>query len=312
MNADKVSRVEGLASVRSLVGKPGSRFVRKLSGHVARILVVLLVGGFLGATLVRLAPGYGTDQEELDSRLSAASIQALRQARGADEGLASFYAHTLERLMRGDLGESETLGEPVRQLLAERSPETLESVGLGLAVGWIAGVALAMAVVMSRRGIADVAAGLLASILLCVPAAVLALLFVIVQAPGRLVIGLIVFPNIYHYARNLLARAAALPHVLTARAKGVGSARVLLRHILPVAAPQLLALGGVSVSMAFAAAIPVEVLCDLPGIGQLAWKAAMGRDLALLVDLTMIVTLITLVANTAADLMAQPRPAGEA
>jgi len=86
----------------------------------------------------------------------------------------------------------------------------------------------------------------------------------------------------------------------------------LLRHILPVAAPQLLALAGISVSLAFAAAIPVEVLCDLPGIGQLAWKAAMGRDLELLVNLTMIVTLVTLLANSAADLLAQPHREGEA
>jgi ABC-type dipeptide/oligopeptide/nickel transport system permease component len=45
----------------------------------------------------------------------------------------------------------------------------------------------------------------------------------------------------------------------------------------------------------------VEVVCDLPGIGQLAWKAAMGRDLELLVNLTMIITIITLLANSAAD-----------
>jgi len=117
---------------------------------------------------------------------------------------------------------------------------------------------------------------------------------------------------IFYYARNLLASSASLPHVLTARAKGVGELRVLLRHILPVAAPQLLALAGISVSLAFAAAIPVEVLCDLPGIGQLAWKAAMGRDLELLVNLTMIVTLVTLLANSAADLMPQPHREGEA
>jgi peptide/nickel transport system permease protein len=75
----------------------------------------------------------------------------------------------------------------------------------------------------------------------------------------------------------------------------------LLRHILPVAAPQLLALAGVSISIAFAAALPVEVVCDLPGIGQLAWKAALGRDLELLVNLTMIITVVTLLANSAAD-----------
>src|SRR5436305_2004666 len=57
------------------------------------------------------------------------------------------------------------------------------------------------------------------------------------------------------------------------------------------------------VSLGFAAAIPVEVLCDLPGIGQLAWKAALGRDLYLLINLTMIVTVITLLANSASDLL---------
>jgi len=286
--------------------------MRKLGKLGARLLLVLGLGGFLGATLVRLAPGFGVDEEELDSRLNQDSMQALRQSNAANGSLTGFYIHYLGRLAHGDLGESQALNEPVRQLLAERFPETLKSVGLGLALGWAAGLSLAMLAVMSRMGVVDLAASLLASVLLCIPAAALALLFVIAQAPGRLVLGLIVFPKIFHYARNLLAQSAALPHVLTARAKGLGSVRVLLGHILPVAAPQLLALAGVSVSLAFAAAIPVEVLCDLPGIGQLAWKAALGRDLALLVNLTMIVTLVTLVANSAAELAAQPLRGGHA
>jgi peptide/nickel transport system permease protein len=274
--------------------------------------MVLALGGFLGATLVRLAPGFGVDEEELDSRLNQESMQALRQSNAEEASVTSFYLNYWGRLLRGDLGVSRTLHQPVRQLLAERFPETLESVGLGLVLGWVAGLALAMAAVMSRTGFVDIAGGLLASVLLSIPAAVLALLFVLAQAPGRLVIGLIVFPKIFHYARNLLAHSASLPHVLTARAKGLGSRRVLLWHILPVAAPQLFALAGVSVSLAFAAAIPVEVLCDLPGIGQLAWQAAMGRDLVLLVNLTMIVTLITVLANSAAELAAAPLGAGEA
>jgi ABC-type dipeptide/oligopeptide/nickel transport system permease component len=60
---------------------------------------------------------------------------------------------------------------------------------------------------------------------------------------------------------------------------------------------------GVTVSMAFTAAIPVEALCDMPGIGQLAWKAALARDLELLVMLTMIVTTVTLLANSGAELL---------
>jgi ABC-type dipeptide/oligopeptide/nickel transport system permease component len=200
----------------------------------------------------------------------------------------------------------------VRQLLAERLPETLKSVGLGLALGWTLGLALAIATVMSRSWYVDLVSSLLAGVLLCIPAAVLALLFVIARAPGRLVLGLIVFPKVFRYARNLLERSASLPHVLTAWSKGLGGFRILLWHILPVAAPQLLALAGVSVSLAFAAAIPVEVLCDLPGIGQLAWKAALGRDLELLVNIMMMVTLITLVANSTSELVEHSARTGTA
>jgi peptide/nickel transport system permease protein len=276
--------------------------MRRLGKHVAKILITLLLGGFLGATLVRFAPGFGVDEEDLDTRLNQQSIQALRQARAHQESLGVFYLHYLARILRGDLGTSRTLQQPVRRLLAERIPETLKSVALGLALGWTLGLALAIAVVMSRSWYVDLFSSLLAGALLCLPAAVLAILFLIARAPGQLVLGLIIFPRIFRYARNLLARSASLPHVLTARAKGLDSGRILLWHILPVSAPQLLALAGVSVSMAFAAAIPVEALCDLPGIGQLAWKAALGRDLELLVSLTMIVTAVTLIANSASDL----------
>jgi len=271
----------------------------------------MLLGGLLGATLVRLSPGYGVEENELNSRLSRESVEALRAAHAQDASIPRFYLAYLSRLAHGDLGQSATLDEPVTQLLAERLPETLKSVAIGLGLGWALGLALALAAVASR-GAANAAASAAAAALLSVPTAVMALLLVMARAPGRLAIGLIVFPKIFQYARNLLLRCAAMPHVLTARAKGLGGARILFRHILPVAGAQLLALAGVSVSMAFAAAIPVEAVCDLPGIGQLAWKAAMGRDLVLLVDLTMLVTLVTLAANMAGELVAQPGRTGEA
>jgi len=275
-------------------------------------LITVLVGGFLGATLVRFAPGFGVDEEEMDARLSAQSIQALRQTRATDANLFVFYVRYLNRLVHGDLGNSNTLQRPVSRLLAERFPETLKSVALGLALGWSGGFLLAIATVMSRASYLDTAASLLMGVLLCLPAAVLALLFVLAQAPARLLLGLVVLPKVFRYSRNLLARSSALPHVLTARAKGLGNVRVLLWHILPTAAPQLLALLGVTVSVAFTAAIPMEALCDLPGIGQLAWKAALGRDVALLVNLTMIVTLVTLLANSVSDIVCPSFRAGEA
>jgi peptide/nickel transport system permease protein len=269
----------------------------------AKILITVLIGGFLGATLVRLAPGYGVDEEQLDARLNARSLQALREARAGEANIFVFYFDYLKRLLHGDLGDSRTLQRPVLQLVAELLPETLKSVGLGLALGWSAGFLLAVAIVMSRAWYLDLLGSLLVGVLLCLPAAVLALLFVLAQAPARLLLGLVVFPKIFRYSRNLLARSSALPHVLTARAKGLGNMRVLVWHILPTAAPQLLALLGVTVSVAFTASIPMEALCDIPGIGQLAWKAALGRDVALLVNLTMIVALVTLMANSFSEMV---------
>lgn len=274
----------------------------RLAKLVGKVLVVVLLGGFLGATLVRFAPGFGIDEEELDIRLSDQSIRALRQMDAPKSNVVVFYLSYLRKMIGGDLGTSRTLERPVSRLLAERFPETLKSVGSGLALGWILGLSLAVAVVQSRAWYLNWLASFVVGVLLCLPAAVLALLFVVERVPARLLLSLVVFPKVFRYAQNLLERCAALPHVITARAKGLGNVRVMLWHILPPALPQLAALVGVSVSLAFAASIPMEALCDLPGIGQLAWKAALGRDVELLVNLTMIVALVTLLANSAGDL----------
>jgi peptide/nickel transport system permease protein len=269
----------------------------------AKTIIVVLIGGFVGATLVRFAPGYGVTEEELDSRLSEDSLQALRLSHAPPPNLMSFYLQYGGKLLHGDLGFSNSMREPVRQLIAERFPETIKSVGFGVSLGWAAGLSLAILSVTTRSATVDFGTSLVATIALCTPAAVLALLCVIAQAPGRLVIAAIIFPKVFQYTRNLLSRSAALPHVLAARARGLNGSRLFLWHILPVAAPQLFALAGVTVSTAFAAAIPVEALCDMPGIGQLAWKAALARDLELLVMLTMIVTTVTLLANSSAELL---------
>jgi peptide/nickel transport system permease protein len=138
------------------------------------------------------------------------------------------------------------------------------------------------------------------------------LVFVFANAPGSLAIGLIVFAHVFRYWRNLLDKSYAMPHIMMARAKGLGPIRILLFHVLPVSGAQLLAVAGISVSVALGAAIPVEALCGIPGIGQLAWQAALGRDLSLLVTLTFIVTTITLLANTTSDLLGRSFRAQEA
>lgn len=265
------------------------------------MIALLLVGGLLSATLVRLAPGFDVDEQQLDSRLSAESLQALRQARAGDRHIVSFYVGYLGRALHGDLGQSRTLNRPVRELLVDRVPVTVRLAGGGLLLGWISAVALALGATVVRKPVCDLAATVIGAMFLSLPAAVLALLFVFANAPAYLVISLAVFPKVFSYTRNLLAKSYAQPHLVTAYAKGLGGARVFLWHVLPIAGRQLLAVAGISVSIALGAAIPVEALCGIAGIGQLAWQAALGRDLPLLVNLTMIVTLVTLAANWGAE-----------
>ena len=268
----------------------------------ARLLGLILLGGFLCATLVRSSPGYGVEEEELDSRLNAESVKALRDARSSEGSLAGFYVQYWKQMLHGDLGFSRSLQEPVGQLMRERAPGTFKSVGVGLVLGWALGLPLAIITVMGRSTAVDLGANLLASVTLCIPAGVMALLCVLWQVPGRLVLALVVFPKVFEYTRNLLLRSAAMPHVVTARAKGLGPLRILVWHVIPTAASPLLALGGISISVAFAAAIPVEVLCDVPGLGQLAWSAALSRDLNLLVLITLLISALTLLANSVAEM----------
>lgn len=264
---------------------------------------MVLLGGLISATLVRLAPGFDTDERQLDPHLSAESVRALQQERASEHDVVRFYAGYLRAALHGDLGVSHSLSQPIQSLLRDRWPVTAQVVGIGLLLGWLLALALAFTVLMVRVPACDFLGTAFSGAFLCVPAAVLALLSVIFNAPGYLAVALIVFPKIYRYSRNLLAKTYAMPHITAARARGLGNTRILLWHVLPVSGPQLIALAGVTVSIALGASIPVESLCGLPGIGQLAWQAALARDLPLLVNVTIVVTLVTLLANSAADVI---------
>jgi peptide/nickel transport system permease protein len=280
-----------------------TNLLRKIARHVGAMIAIVLVGGFLAATLVRFAPGFDADERELDPSLSAASVQELRQSHFAEHNLFTFYSSYLRNLLRGDLGISHALGQPVKDLLRERWPVTARVVGIGILLAWLLGGTLASTNCLWRQPLYEIFGITVSGAFLCVPAAVLALVSVILNTPGYLAIALIVFPKVHRYCRNLLTKSYASPHVLAARARGLGEFRIIARHVVPVVAPQIIALAGVTISIALGAAIPIEALCGLPGVGQLAWQAALSRDLPLLVNLTMVVTVVTLLANSSADVM---------
>ena len=276
--------------------------IRVLAQRIGALVLTLLAGGLLTAVLVRVSPGFDTDERELDPRLNAASRLSIRQERAANRDILGFYPHRLGRIVsHGDLGKSSSLNRPISQLLRERLPVTAQIMAIGVVGGWALAFALALPSVLCRSLIFRGLAGSSQQILMCLPAAALAIVVFQIGGPVRALVALVVCPRVFEYIRNLLVEAYAQPHIVTARAKGLGGAAIWARHVLPYVAPQLLALAGVSVSVAFGAAIPIEALCDLPGIGQLAWIAATARDLPLLVAITFLVIAMTQICNTASD-----------
>jgi len=269
------------------------------------IAATVILGGFLCAIFVRVAPGFDVDMQQLDGRLSAQTVEALRAKRQSSRNILAFYGQYMRNALHGNFGKSLVSDHSVRQLIAERLPATIQIAGGGLALAWLIAFSLAMAVAVLRSRAADMFAMSAASLFLALPAAVIGLACVFADAPPLLAIAAIVSARLFPYVRSVLTRTGNMPHVLAARARGAGELRILFMHVLPVAAQPLLAIIGISVAIALGADIPVEALCGIPGIGQLAWQAALGRDLPVIVTLTVLVTIITVTLNSACDVAAE-------
>lgn len=263
---------------------------RALLSRLLQLILIVLLGGFAAAALVRYSPGFSSLPEDLDPSISPQTLQALH-ARYEDENpLPVFYVRYLAGTLRGGFGVSTSLNQPVADLLRRRAPVTAQLVATGTLGGLALAALLAWAAAWTRRAPLEAAASSLSGLLLAVPAAVLGLFFFFYEAPLAIAVALAVFPRLFGTLRTLLGDLAQSPALLAARARGVTSAGLAWRYVLLPSARQLVALLGVALVLAFGSAIPIEAVCGLPGIGALALQAAMGRDMPLLCALALLIT----------------------
>jgi peptide/nickel transport system permease protein len=253
---------------------------RAVGRRLLCLLLTVLLAAIGGAALIRLAPGFGMDERQLDTRLSDGSIRSLQAESAGETNLARYFLQYVGGLCRGELGRSVSFSMPVRDLITERLGLTLRSAAVGAGGAWAIAAALVMIAGLARKRLVDLTAAGLTGGLLCLPAAVIALAALHAGLGPAPAIATVLLPRLFRYMRNATAAIAGRPHVLAARARGIG---------------------GVSVSMALGAAIPVEALCDSPGVGQLIWKAALARDLPVLVNVTILIAVLTAAANLVAD-----------
>lgn len=294
-----------------------------------RLAVVPLV--LLGVTLVTFAlvhalPGDAALVQAGTARgASPESLAAMRAAYGLDRPLPAQYASWLARSARLDFGDSIVDGRPVRAKIAEALPTSLAlallavtlafgvAVPLGTALGWLDRRAWARATSAALYGI------------YALPVAAVALLVLRAGGPwgARTLLGMLPAAaalalaetvKLARYQRGALLDALATDYVTTARAKGLGPAGVAL-HALRNALLPTVTLVGSELPALLSAAVVVEQVFGLHGIGMMAFDAVMTRDVPLLLGITTVGALVTLAAVLAADLaygLVDPRLRGRA
>jgi peptide/nickel transport system permease protein len=264
-------------------------------------LLLVLLTGLVASVLIRLAPGYGVDERELGSSASTATIERIRAEHQHDPGAIRAYIHYVSGFARGDWGDSESLNRPVKELVRERLGVTARIVATGLAEALLLSMFVASLVTLWRNRFALAVVELAAGALVCLPAAVLGMVLFLKDGTPSLALALVLIPKLYRFMHDSLAAASTAPHVLAAHSRGMSSIRIFLLHVVCPSAPELIATLAVSIPLALGACVAIEVVFDTPGLGQLAWQAAMARDLILLVNLTLLIAAATIFAGMIGD-----------
>ena len=248
-------------------------------------LVLLAV---LGTTvLTRFAPGYFTDSREMDALHGSAASLELQQMRSTQGSLTALLTDQLHHILHADLGRSRQFDVSVVSLLKERAGASVRLILRGVAAGWLVAAWLALLVSARRSAKGEVLLTGFTALLLAVPVGAMATVCLLLGHGGPvLVLALLIAVRDFKLLYRLLRVSWHAPFVLYGRAQGLPFTSLVQVHILPTLARELVALGTMSFVVALSALVPIEVVFDLPGLGQLAWSAATNRDLPVLVAVT--------------------------
>jgi len=291
--------------------------LRRTAAMVPTLLVIITAS----FAIIRLAPGGPFDQEQT---LSAPVRANLERLYGLDAPLPLQYLRYLRALLHADFGPSLrqrdfTVSELIGQGLPVSATLGLCAILLAVLTGIPAGIAAAL----SRNRSLDFGITSLAAAGIALPGFVtgplLALVFglylhwlpVAGWEAGSLrylvlpvlTLALPVGAYLARLTRASLLEVLRTPYVLSARARGLGSARVLWRHALPPALLPVVSYLGPAVAFVVTGSLVVETVFALPGTGRYLVQGAIDRDYPLVMGMIVIYGTLTLSCNLLADLI---------
>jgi oligopeptide transport system permease protein len=291
--------------------------LRRIGGLIPTLLVIITVS----FCIVRLAPGGPFDQEQTLTAVVRANLDRLY---GLDQPLIVQYGRYLSGLLHGDFGPSLSQRDfTVTELIAQGLPVSV-TVGLGaILLALLIGIPAGIAAASWRNQGADYSLTAWAALAVALPSFVTGPLFALVfaltlhwlpvagwerGAPRYLVLPVLTLalPVAAYLAR--LTRASLLevlrsPWIRSARARGLGGARVLWRHALRPALLPAVSYLGPALAYVVTGSLVVETVFGLPGTGRYLVQGAIDRDYPLVMGMIVVYGALLLLFNLIADLL---------
>jgi ABC-type dipeptide/oligopeptide/nickel transport system permease component len=270
--------------------------------------------------MIHIVPGDPVEQM-LGEGAAPGQVVQLRHLLGLDLPLHLQYSHYLWQLAKGDLGQSFKFQAPVRRIIFERYPATLQLAFLALVVCAVIAISAGMLAANRRGQAADRSVGVFTLFGLAVPnfalGPVLILLFSIelglLPVSGRggplyyilpaATLGVALAAILTRMVRGAMLEELSSDYVRTARAKGLSTQVVLFRHAFRNALIPIVTILGLQFGTLLAGTIVTETIFSWPGIGRLTVQAISARDYPLLQGCILVIAVSYVAVNLLTDLL---------
>lgn len=306
---------------------------RHILSRLGQSLAVLLVMSFVVYGLMGLMPGDPIDLMIAgDPNLTPADAARLKALYGLDKPWTERYLRWLAQVAQGELGYSRLYARPVLATMAPALANTAILMAAALALSLVLALPLGIIASLKPGGVFDRVVNLLAFASVSVPTFWLGLMLIVafavqlgwLPAGGMesvsggggggladrarhlilpaVTLGLAGMGQYIRHMRAAMVGEAHHDYVRTARAKGCGPVRIVLRHqlrnaLIPVTTIVALEVGGL-----FSGALITETVFAWPGMGRLITEAVMGNDFNLALTGLLLATAMTLLGSILADL----------
>ncbi|MBM3450862.1 MAG: ABC transporter permease [Armatimonadetes bacterium] len=252
--------------------------------------------------------------------ISDARYAAMRHEMGLDRPLLAQYGSFLARVVSGDLGRSFQSRRAVWDLIASNAGATVELAISGLGVAILLGISLGVLAALYHDTWID--AGVMAFSVagLSLPSFWLGIMLIllvsfqlgwlpIVSSSGwqglilpALALGVRASAVIARLVRSSVVEILNLEYIRTARAKGLGWTRIVLRHALKNALIPVVTVVGLQFGNLLSGAVIIESVFGRPGLGSMAVQAINFKDFPLVQGTVLVLAMVYVGVNLLVDL----------